>query len=418
MTNIRNRLVICFVFVFFIFAGKTVISVIAQGVIGLDKSLEIQTYNDHSIINTEQFPIVETRFMLKENDQHIQEQLTKNNITVFEDGLEIAPLEYITKVLPIHLTVVVDIDSVEDLNSASIPNDSGSDALIEDLIDVISYLSRNNDELQMCFTFGLPNCLPKENTDDSKILYHDMAENIQRKYSGREPSALLDILELGITAAEKSQKTPVIILIRAPKHDAPEYNKGSGEQLDAPEYDGGSGELPDVPEHDDGAREFPDIPELFLERLALKGGVFIVIDKNYEPSYRVELEKYLHRKGAYYYHTVGAVDDRSECLTLDACLFQNVTTTRYVQHIVTYESRLFRDSKPHELTISVNSDQGEGIDLSDTQRFLFKLTNTGSEINPFTYFANSLLAICAPLILMLILVFSIGSSSSKSQCNL
>ncbi len=341
--------------------------------------LVLLPYDDMSDVNLDKFPIVETRFLLMENGRPSQAILTQDMITLFEGNHAITAIKYDSVKQPVHLTVIIDAESYEDLSEHVAPEPGlGNVPTTKELAKLAGEVN-NNDMLQLCFTLGTPSCKSKSGQFNFDKFYFGMRKNADSELA----VSLQELLKLAIAEANHKFQTPVIVLLRVPRVDG-------------------------------SIREKFEIPELILTDLAAQGGTLIVLDKEHKPDEQKELAEYFKSIGVYYYPVIGILDDDESCEDFSTCLRQDIENIRAREHVVTYNSRLFQDENPHELMIQVdlNANQDDKP-LAVTTEFVFRSAQADSELIPRVRRMNSVLVISAPFLLILTLIFSIDVYQTK-----
>ncbi len=370
--------------------GLFLLPVTAQDTGESGKHLVFLPYNDQSDVNLSAFPTVEARFLLVENGIPSQASITGDMISLYEDDHKIEPIQYRIEPRSIHLTIIVDAESIYDLGEDIPPSEGVKAPSTQDLVSVIYGMNGNDDHIQLCFTLGLPHCKNSTGRLFNRV-YSAMLDDIPKPVGNaqEETASLHDMFELAIMDAENMYQTPVIVLVRTPRVDKQ-------------------------------PREMPDIPESILADLAAQEGVLIVLDRTYYQDSDVQLGQselidYLEEMGAYYYTVISTVDNDERCDTYNACIQQHMEEHRSKEYVVTYQSRLFQDKNSHELMMELKLDVAKDEEvLVNVTEFDFGLTRVSSDIKPYVRYINSLLVICAPLFLILILVASADVYQEKN----
>jgi hypothetical protein len=338
--------------------------------------LVFQPYGNQNFVGLNKFPQIETKFLLQENGRPLQGRIDVGNFKIYEDGREIEPTNYSVQQLPIHMTVIVMAETDQDLPKTDDPTRESWGQLIWDLTP--------NDSFRLCFTIGLPSCEPKRDREDFDAFFESMRKRIIKQASTLNHVTVSDLLTQALTDAEMASQTPVIILIR-----------DEGVYLDSTQ----------------GITL--GIIDGFLDRLHSQGGVFILIDEINNPFDGEQLSVYLESKDAHYYSAYGVPDQNAGCEIVSDCIGKHISDARPLQHVVEYQSLSFPDHALHELIIEFYPDR-EASPISATTTFSFQSTKAASSIPNYVRYANSILAVSAPFLLMLVLVLSIGPRESKT----
>jgi len=344
--------------------------VVAQSDSSPERRIIFQPYGDQSYVSLNAFPQTEMQILLQENGVFSPLALDEKSIQIFEDDREIESIDVSSKSLSLHVTVVVEIASSRDLPESNDDTESWANVV---------WNTSTNDSFQLCFTFGMPAC--KSRSEERR--FDAFFETLRKKIVSRplnESSPLPEILEIAMTNAESLDQVPVIVLIRD------------------------SGVNPN---------SMPEIPEVFLERLQEKGGTFIVVDEIHKPPYQGQLIEYLRGKNGYYYSAISTPDDDS-CEVVQNCLLERINGIRPMLHIIRYDSLLFQDDRSHKLMVKIDSGDNSGA-IAATTSFSFSNVMTTSSVSAMTKWANSILAVLAPLWLMLVLILNTASRNSPVE---